>query len=291
MNLNDYDGPPDPYAPRPKASQAVAAAKRAAQPGRPTHDTEPIAPLATRTRYAVPFGIGAALLIALMIMAASYQLARLPGAQPLAITPSAQAFASASAVAAQNGAGATEAPMPTPQAMINAYAAPDGLLLGQIELDRMILPVAHYGSGWIQADVAGSGLIWLRAADVPDVAIVGPDLAPVAAQPPQTGHGPNVSDWTPPEAPSAPESAPPAAEPTPAIVWATSAPAKVQDFDDPDVRGTCQFVGCLGAKAVALERAELCHALHWQYGDADPETIPEPDLSAVRGCIWEGLYR
>jgi hypothetical protein len=44
-------------------------------------------------------------------------------------------------------------------------------------------PTAHYGDERIQAQVAGSGLIWLRAGDLPNVAMVGPDLAPPAPRP------------------------------------------------------------------------------------------------------------
>lgn len=287
MKLTDYQDP-DAYTPRPKASQTVAAQKRAQR-----HDTEPITPVALPTRrYAVPFGIGAIVLILLMIGAASYQLTQLGSARPLAVTPgpSTAAFLEAPTSAPAPSAAPTAAPR-----TIGAYAAPDGLLLGQIEEDRTITPVAHYGSGWIQADVAGSGVVWLRASDVPNLALTGPDLAPVAAQPPaQTGRGLTLDTsgqggWEPPAA-ATPE--PPPAEPTATpAVWPTSAPAAAPDFEKPDIKQTCQLVGCLGQRAVDLDRANTCHALYWQYGDADPETIPEPDLSAVRGCIWEGVYR
>lgn len=120
MNLRDYIDParlPDD-APDPRASQRVAAQKRAA------HDIpEPIAPLAKRTRSAVPFGIGAALLIALMIGAASYQLAQLGSATPLAVTPGpstqaflstpAQAFGSDLKISPQASPAPTSAPQPT----------------------------------------------------------------------------------------------------------------------------------------------------------------------------------
>jgi hypothetical protein len=74
----------------------------------------------------------------------------------------------------------TQQPSPTapPAVLLPAFAAPDGMQLGQIEATRAITPTAHYGDGWIQADVAGSGLVWLRAADFPALAITGPDLAP-----------------------------------------------------------------------------------------------------------------
>jgi hypothetical protein len=299
MNLNDYQTPAaDPYAPDPRASQRVAAQHRAAAvaPGRPTHDTEPIVPLTRRTRYAVPFGIGALMLIMLMIGAASYQLASLPAAKPLQIeTASAQAFANQPQEGPSAPTSATEAPI----AAISAYAAPDGALLGPVELSRIpTAPRAHYGTEWVQYDVTGSGLVWFRRSDV-NAVIAGPDLAPVAAQQqPQTGRGlaidtsggndPNA--WTPPEA--TPEAAPPA-EPTATVVWPTVAPVEHRDddFKQPDIRGTCQFVGCLGQQAADLSRAQACHALYWQYGNVEAETIPEPDYSAVRACIWEGLYQ
>lgn len=68
---------------------------------------------------------------------------------------------------------------PSPEAaMLPAFAAPNGARLGEIEATRDITPTAHYGDEWIQADVQGSGRIWLRASDWPALAIVGPDLAP-----------------------------------------------------------------------------------------------------------------
>jgi hypothetical protein len=86
MELNNYEDPAtDPYAPDPRASQKLAAKKRAAAatPGRPTHETEPITPLQLSRRY-VPFGVGAAVLILLMIGMASWQLGHTP-AKPLQI--------------------------------------------------------------------------------------------------------------------------------------------------------------------------------------------------------------
>ncbi|MDQ2995712.1 MAG: hypothetical protein M3R61_01460 [Chloroflexota bacterium] len=62
--------------------------------------------------------------------------------------------------------------------LLIAFGAPDGNPLGAIESTRAITPTAHYGDAWIQADVQGSGRIWLRASDAPDLAITGPDLAP-----------------------------------------------------------------------------------------------------------------
>lgn len=77
-------------------------------------------------------------------------------------------------------AAPTSAPAPTapPVTMLPAYGAPFESSFAQIEATRAITPTAHYGDGWIQADVQGSGLIWLRASDFPALAIVGPDHAP-----------------------------------------------------------------------------------------------------------------
>lgn len=283
MELSDYEN--DPYAPDPRASQRVAAQKRQ----RPAHDTEPITPIAARSRSALPFGIGALIVVLLMIGMASYGLARLPSAVPLAITPVPTDAPAFLAAAPEASPAPPLAPTAAPRT-IGAYASPDGLLLGQIEVDRQITPVAHFGTLWIQADVEGSGMVWLRKSDVPDAALIGPDLAPVAQQP-QTGRGLTVDQgggWTPPDATPEPQAP---AEPTAVPNWPTSAPVVVTDFTQPDIKQTCQFIGCLGQQAVDLARAQACHALFWQYGDADPETIAEPDLSAVRGCIWEGLYR
>jgi hypothetical protein len=200
MDIADYETPEpdilrDDYEPRPKASQHVAAFHRA-KASRPTHDTEPIQPIAlpSTTRKYVPFGIGALVLIVLMIGAATYQLSHIESSKPLQITPQATVLPTDAPAAAVSAPAPTSGPAATP-ATIGAYAAPDGQLLGPIELDRTIVPVAHYGSVWIQADVTGSGLVWLRAGDVPDIAITGPDLAPVAQQP---AAQPQVSSWQPP---------------------------------------------------------------------------------------------
>lgn len=197
------------FEPRPDASKQVAAAHRARQDDEAPELTTP-----ATTRAAVPFGIGALLVTLLMIGMASYQLSRAPG-RPLAITPAptdapAQAFSTGPKIAPTAAPAPTSAPTALPRT-IGAYAAPDGALLGQIAADRAIVPVAHYGTGWI-AYQDGTGLVWLRASDVPGLALVGPDLAPIAAQP-QTGQGLTVDTtvWVPaatPVPPAAPTAAP-----------------------------------------------------------------------------------
>jgi hypothetical protein len=90
----------------------------------------------------------------------------------------ATATATAASILAAPPTAQQPSPTMPPAAMLPAYAAPNGAALGQIEATRDITPTAHYSSDWIQADVQGSGLVWLRAVDFPRLAIVGPDLAP-----------------------------------------------------------------------------------------------------------------
>lgn len=103
-------------------------------------------------------------------------------AQP---TPDAR---SAPTVAAGGASAPTPASATTTAAarLLVAFAAPDGAALGAIESTREMTATAHAGDGWVQADVAGSGLIWLRASDVPELAGIGPDLAPRPTQPAAT---------------------------------------------------------------------------------------------------------
>jgi hypothetical protein len=67
-----------------------------------------------------------------------------------------------------------------PRAVI-AYAAPDGIVLGAIEPGRAYRLAARSGDFWLQLDVADSGLVWVRASDLPEIAA--PDLATPVSQP------------------------------------------------------------------------------------------------------------
>jgi hypothetical protein len=72
-----------------------------------------------------------------------------------------------------------------------AYDAPNGSAIGAIESGRTYSVVARWGSDWLQADVAGSGVVWLKADQVLDLPAGLADLEPapqpqviyVAAQP------------------------------------------------------------------------------------------------------------
>ena len=200
MDLQDYTAPVDfdtEYAPRPKASQLTAAAKRAQR-----HDTEPITPIAAR-RAASPRQL---VLAAAQLVAGHHDKGGDDGASsggrptPLA-TP--QPTTRATDAPAAFAAAPTTPPalFSAPIDTIAVYASPNGALLGPVETDRAMIPVAHHGGDWIQAEVSGSGLVWIRAADMPGLAIVGPDLAPKAPAPAapraaQTWSAPPVEIWT-----------------------------------------------------------------------------------------------
>jgi hypothetical protein len=97
--------------------------------------------------------------------------------------PPAPPRAAPTTVATSQPTAEPTAGLATPVRLLAGFASPDGARLGQIEATRAITPVAHFGQDWIQADVAGSGRIWLRASDWPALAIVGPDLAPPTIAP------------------------------------------------------------------------------------------------------------
>ena len=127
-SLSDYETPAASIddTPRPNASQAVAAQKRA----RPTHnDPEPITNSLRRQTIAA----GALLAILVFVGAASWQLARLPSARPLAITPAATVAAPTAAGSdAAVYAAPTRTPVlaPTPLSVPSVAPEPSGDVLG-----------------------------------------------------------------------------------------------------------------------------------------------------------------
>ncbi len=114
-------------------------------------------------------GLAVVALMATFVLLYAWSTPRAPTAAP---TARATTVATAAAVVP------TVAPTAAPVRLLAAFAAPDGVTLGTIEATRPMTPTAHYGDEWIQAQVAGSGLVWLRAADLPGVGLIGPDLAP-----------------------------------------------------------------------------------------------------------------
>ena len=65
-------------------------------------------------------------------------------------------------------------------AAVVAYAAPDGTVLGPVDADRAYTITARYGTDWLQADIDGSGLVWIRSQELGMVTVAGalPDLRP-----------------------------------------------------------------------------------------------------------------
>jgi hypothetical protein len=62
-----------------------------------------------------------------------------------------------------------------------AYDSPNGNVIGAIEQGRAYQVRARFGADWLQADVVGSGVVWLRSADVLDLPDGLVDLAPPPA--------------------------------------------------------------------------------------------------------------
>ena len=65
-------------------------------------------------------------------------------------------------------------------AAVVAYDAPNGNVLGPIESDRAYTIVARYGSDWLQADMTGSGPVWIKSDELGTVTVTAnlPDLRP-----------------------------------------------------------------------------------------------------------------
>jgi hypothetical protein len=59
-----------------------------------------------------------------------------------------------------------------------AYDSPNGSALGAIEQGRAYAVLARWGSDWLQADVVGSGVVWLKADQVLDLPSGLADLQP-----------------------------------------------------------------------------------------------------------------
>lgn len=111
------------------------------------------------------------LLALIAVGLAVYLLGRAPQA-----APTARSIAPTVASGSQAAPTPTNAPTAPAQRLLVAFAAPDGAALGAIESTRPMTATAHCGDGWVQADVQGSGLVWLRSNEVTGMAGIGPDL-------------------------------------------------------------------------------------------------------------------
>jgi|SRR6185503_3161858 len=167
----------------------------------PAVETPP-APVASRPRRQLALAAAGvvlvALLVALLATAAPVQPVR-PAATPLPVPTALPATP-------------TPAGLPRlPRALV-AFSAPAGEPIGAIEAGRAYTATAVYGASWVQLDIAGSGRLWVRAADVPEAQTAGlPDLAP----PPTPAPVPPPAVPAPIVAPEQPTAAPATATPLP----------------------------------------------------------------------------
>lgn len=146
------------------------AAAPAAAPARPA--------AASRAQLAGGIVVGV-----IVLLAGLYAAQRAPSALP---APPAAATRPAAAEGAPSAAApAPAAPAPAqqlPRAVV-AYAAPDGAVLGSIEPGRPYTPTARLGDAWTRITAAGSGLVWVRASELPAAPGL-PDLATPTPPPP-----------------------------------------------------------------------------------------------------------
>lgn len=183
---------------------------------------------------------------------------------------------------------------PTPQATIapiamrDAFAAPDGMRLGAIEATRAITPVAHFGADWIQADVSGSGRIWLRKRDWPALAITGADLEPAPAYAAASDSAAAVDSATP-ETEEPRIGTKPAADR--ALAHALAVAQSREEHDSgrsnaimlPAATETApapSYLGHVGAQAPHSPRGGLCGPTS---GDCAPVPTAAPDMLVVIG--------
>lgn len=77
-------------------------------------------------------------------------------------------------------------PAPTPtmgtrlNAAVVAYDTPSGNVLGSLDAQRSYTITARYGTDWLQAEVEGSGLVWVRSNELGSITVAAtlPDLRP-----------------------------------------------------------------------------------------------------------------
>jgi len=190
MSIDQYE---EEFAPDPRASQRVAAAKRARQPS----DVAPAAPAApTRDWRQLLLAAIGALSIAGVIALAIFQPGN-GGPKPLAVTPQARTLTTdvPSLLSQHSASGDTPASTPVLVAMIDAYAAPGGVLLGQFDPAAEVATfVGRYDGGWVQIARPDGSHVWARQSDLvldqDDLAAIAavPDLTPRDTQP-MTGRG------------------------------------------------------------------------------------------------------
>lgn len=124
-----------------------------------------------RAQLAAAIVAGAVVLLLALFIGQS-----LPTPTPRVVDPPALASAPPA------GPSAPAAPQPPRTALerlsraVVAYAAPDGVVLGSIEPGRPYTATARLGLEWTRIAAEGSGLVWVRAAELPPAS----DLADLA---------------------------------------------------------------------------------------------------------------
>jgi len=138
-----------------------------------------------------------------------------------------------------------------------AYDSPNGSVIGAIEAGRTYQVLARYGNDWLQADVQGSGVVWLKADQVLDLPSnltdLAPPLAPVVIERPVYVAAPALAQ-PPADLPYQVDSAPPADVPlSPAQPPAAPAPAVAPA---PSTAATPSLQQALAASAASTQHAE-----------------------------------
>lgn len=139
--------------------------------------------LAQRDPLVVLASLIAVPLIAIILVSAAYRSATAPA---VAVQPTPQLpiiiVATAQAQPVTTPAAVVAAVLPnTLRRAVVAYDAPNGAALGAIEQGRAYAVLARWGADWLQADVVGSGVVWLLSADVLDLPADLADLQPPPA--------------------------------------------------------------------------------------------------------------
>src|SRR5262245_32694319 len=133
--------------------------------------------LSGRAQLVLAGGAGLLLVFALSYLIGARAPSTVPGTTTPAPAPSAVATPPAPTVA------------PLPPSIV-AFAAPGGDVLGPIDARQAYHFVGRYGDGWLQANVPGSGRVWVRRADLQldrdNLAAIAalPDLTPPTPLPP-----------------------------------------------------------------------------------------------------------
>jgi hypothetical protein len=225
--------------------------------------------------------LSAGIVALLLLMALLYISSGQPAA-PVSVLPQATAMIRLAPIA-----------HPTPQAtiapvrMLDAFAAPEGLRLGAIEATRAITPVAHFGADWIQADVKGSGRIWLRTRDWPSLAITGDNLeiAPGGAAAPDMA----AMDSATPEQEEIRTGTKPADDR--ALAHALAVQQEREQHDSPlgnaaaqpaapQIEAEPSYIANVGQQAPHVPRGGLCGPTS---GDCAPVPTAAPDMLTIIG--------